>query len=93
MTDRQAYEEKAETELEAFDEQIERARERRGEAAAEEEEMLAAVERIRERAQETLDRMKEMDDPEAWDAVRFQMDGILSEMRNAARTVGLTLPD
>jgi hypothetical protein len=95
MTDRQDYEEKAEIEVGAFAEQIERAREQlggHGEEAAEEE-MLAAVERIRQRARETLDRMEEADDPEEWDAVRCQMDGVLSEMRNAARTMGFTLPE
>jgi hypothetical protein len=97
MTDRQDYQEDAEIEVEAFANQIARTRERLGGhgegAAEEEEEMLTAMERILERAQETTDRMKETDDPEEWDAVRCQMDGILSEMRNAARTMGFTLPD
>jgi hypothetical protein len=96
MTDRQDYQEKAELEVEEFAEQIERAREHlggQGEDAVEKGEMLAAMEQIRERARDTLDRMEQAEAYEEWDAIRCQMDGVLSEMRNAARTMGFTLPD
>lgn len=94
MTDRQDYQEKAEAEVEAFAEQIERAHGHLGgEGRAEEEEMLEAMEQILERAQDTLDRMEQAEAYEEWDAVRCQMDGVLSEMRNAARTMGFTLPE
>jgi hypothetical protein len=96
MIDRKQYEEKAVQELGRFEIQVELFRnqlEEAGETGVVSSDKLAAMERIQRRGEDILDRMEKAEEYDAWDAVRCQMDGALSEMRNATRNMGPTLTE
>jgi hypothetical protein len=87
MTERQEYQAQAAEEVDRFREWLRDKKEEAGET----NEKLEAIEQILERAEQTIERLEEADTDDQWEAAHCRMDGVLSEMRNAARNVGLTL--
>jgi cell division FtsZ-interacting protein ZapD len=87
MTERQEYQTQAAKEVDRFREWLREKKEEVGET----NEKLEALEQIVESAGQAIKRLEEAGTDDEWEAAHCRMDGVLSEMRNAVRNVGMTL--